>query len=460
MKRILCITGLLSVVSLPAQAWPTYRHDMARSGRTEAKLSLPMQETFRWRSPRRPRPAWPGPAKRDAYNKVEGLEPRLAFDRAFHVVGESGRIYFGSSADDQVRCIDSTTAKVLWSFFTEAPVRFAPTWSGGRLYFGSDAGHASCVDARTGKQLWRFRAAPRDVRVPGNGRLMSPWPVRSSVVVSGGSAYFCAGLFPSEGAWLCALGARSGKKKFLAALSGTHPQGYMLASRTRLYVPTGRGRPAVHERQSGKKIRDMGGQGGTFALLGGDSLIYGPGKTGQLGEFSGPSADQVATFQGLHMAVHGDLAWLHSGRDVSSLNRTRFLRLVAEQRQLGRQRKALEKEIAALRKKAKPKARAKVGAKQTRAILQIGEKLQKIGAELPKCVRWRTPCDLRYEMIMAAGLLLVGGDGEVRAYAAKDGKQVWQAPVVGRAWGLAVVDDRLYVSTDEGVIHGFSGGGR
>ena len=61
---------------------------------------------------------------------------------------------------------------------------------------------------------------------------------------------------------------------------------------------------------------------------------------------------------------------------------------------------------------------------------------------------------------MAGDLLFLGCDNEVRAFSTKDGKQVWQAPVKGRAWGLAVVDDTLYVSTDEGAIHGFQGGVR
>jgi len=449
-------TGSIALsLDLSAQAWPTYRHDMARSGRTDAVLTVPLQERFCVRSMHRPKPAWPGPAKRDAYSKIENLEPRLAFDRAFHIVGAKGRIYFGSSADDQVRCLDGKTGEVLWSGFTEAPVRFAPTLHGGRVFVGSDDGHAYCLDQKTGKQLWRFRAAPRDVRVPGNGRLMSPWPVRTGIVVDKKTAYFCAGLFPSEGAWLCALNAGSGKKKFATALSGTHPQGYMLASRSRLYVPTGRGRPAVHQRKNGAKIRDMSGQGGTFALLVGDSLIYGPGKTGELGEFSDASSDQVATFHGLHMIVHGDMAWLHSGRDLSALHRTKFLKLLGEQRGLGARRKALQKEVAALRKKAKNKQT--VARKQTRELEKIGARLQEISAELPRCVLWRTPCDLRYEMIMAKDVLLLGGDGEVRAFSAKDGKQVWEAPVRGRAWGMAVVDDTLYVSTDEGVIHGFAG---
>jgi outer membrane protein assembly factor BamB len=466
MKLRICIglgliTGtLLLATGLQAQSWPTYRHDMARSGKSDAVLKMPLQETFRFQSPHRPKPAWPGPAKRDAYNKVENLEPRLAFDRAFHIVGENGHIYFGSSADDQVRCLDGKTGKLIWNSFTEGPVRFAPTLKGGRVYVGSDDGYAYCLNQKSGRQVWRFRAAERDVRVPGNGRLMSPWPVRTSLIVDKNTAYFCAGLFPSEGAWLCALSAQSGKKKFQYPLSGTHPQGYMLASRTRLYLPTGRGRPAVHQRKNGAKIRDMSGQGGTFALLVGDSLIYGPGKTGQLGEFAGSNADQVATFHGLHMIVDGDLAWLHSGRDVSALHRTRFLRLTSEQRTLSARRKALQEEVTALRKKAKGKAKSAVGGKQTRELEKIGKKLQQISADLPACVLWRTPCDLRYEMVMARGVLLLGGDGEVQAFSAKDGKKIWQAPVSGRAWGLAVVDDSLYVSTDEGVIHGFSGGVR
>jgi outer membrane protein assembly factor BamB len=407
-----------------------------------------------WTSKLPPQPAWPGPAKRDAYNKVEHLESRLSFDRAFHVVSAKGRVYFGSSADDQVRCLDARTGEPLWTFFTEAPVRFAPTLHGDRILFGSDDGHAYCLAAKTGVEIWRYRAANRDVRVPGNGRLMSPWPVRTGITIRDDIAYFCAGLFPSEGAWLCAVRAATGKLVFKRPLQGTHPQGYMLASGKHLYVPTGRGKPAVHRRKDGVKIRDLGGAGGTFALLVGDSLIYGPGKTGQLGEFEG-AGDQVATFHGLHMIVSGDHSWLHNGRDVSALDRKRFLKLTGEQRILRARSRALGKKLKGM----KPTKPDQAVVRRTQMdIEKLGSRLDVIKKQLPGCVLWTTPCDMRYELIKTKTLLFVGGDGVIAAYSTTNGEELWRRAVRGRAWGIAAADGRLFVSTDEGLIYCFTGG--
>lgn len=47
-------------------------------------------------------------------------------------------------------------------------------------------------------------------RVPGNGRIISVWPIRTGVLVDGGVAYCCAGLFLQEGVYMCALDAKTG----------------------------------------------------------------------------------------------------------------------------------------------------------------------------------------------------------------------------------------------------------
>lgn len=63
--------------------------------------------SWTWQSKHPPQPAWQGEAKWDGWNKVFDMKPRQAFDRAFHVVVSGRRAYFGSSADDQVRCLDT-----------------------------------------------------------------------------------------------------------------------------------------------------------------------------------------------------------------------------------------------------------------------------------------------------------------------------------------------------------------
>jgi len=61
-------------------------------------------------------------------------------------------------------------------------------------------------------------------------------------------------------------------------------------------------------------------------------------------------------------------------------------------------------------------------------------------------------------MIMAGDVLLAGGENKVAAFNAKDGKEIWNAPVTGIAHGLSVMNDGLYASTDRGHIHCFRNG--
>ena len=129
-----------AVASARAADWPTYLGDYSRSGVSTQSLAGTPVVSWTWQSQHPPQPAWQGEAKWDGWNKVFDLKPRQAFDRAFHVVVSGRRAYFGSSADDQVRCLDTRSGKVLWTFFTEGPVRLAPTLHEGRLYFGSDDG--------------------------------------------------------------------------------------------------------------------------------------------------------------------------------------------------------------------------------------------------------------------------------------------------------------------------------
>ena len=79
-----------------------------------------------YRSKHEPRPAWRGEAKRDGYNKVYDMKSRQVFDYAFHTVIVDGRLYFGSSADDKVYCLDAATGKQQCVFYRGAD-RLAPT---------------------------------------------------------------------------------------------------------------------------------------------------------------------------------------------------------------------------------------------------------------------------------------------------------------------------------------------
>ena len=138
-----CFTGVSPVF---AADWPTHLHDNRRSGATPEKLDTRrLAPAWDWRSPEPPLPAWSGPARWDAYAGHRNLPSMRNYDPVFHVTAAGGSIFFGSSVDDAVHCLDARTGKARWTVTTDGPIRIAPTFTGGRVYFGSDDGFAYCL---------------------------------------------------------------------------------------------------------------------------------------------------------------------------------------------------------------------------------------------------------------------------------------------------------------------------
>jgi len=458
MSRRCCgIVAVLVLLSYPlcgaavAEDWPTYNHDNARSAVVKESLRLPLYEKWQFELRPGPDPAWPGPARQDYWHRLSGLHGAVTYDRAFHVAVAAGGVYFGSSADGTVCCLDADSGELRWRFFTEGPVRLAPSVMDGRVYAGSDDGVVYCLDCDDGELLWRMRAVEEDYRLPGNGHVMSLWPVRTGVLTADETAYFCAGLFPMQGAYLCAVDARTGVLLWKEKID-ISPQGYMLAASNRLFVPTGRTHPVMFDRSNGHRIGDVSSPGGTFALVSEDVLVSGPGRgEGAIGLSDSSGRQSIATFDGLRMVCAGDMAYIQSQNDIQALNRKRYLGYVRQIKTADARRKEIEKKLKGLN-----------GEGQNQLIDELNRELAGIKARTAElnrqaraCFVWKKPSRYSHSMIMAGGLLLVGGQDTVAALHAADGRQVWTVPVRGKALGLAVAGGRLYVSTDSGMIHCF-----
>ena len=440
---------LFGVAALGQAAdWPTYQHDYARTGVAGESLLTPFTSAWVHRSRHAPRPAWRGEAKWDGYNKVYDMKSRQIFDYAYHPVIADGLLYYGSSADDKVYCLDAATGEQRWTVFTEGPVRLGPTIAEGRVYVVSDDGHAYCLDAKSGTLIWKTRLGPRDYRIPGNARIISRWPLRTGIVVIGDLAYCAAGMFPTEGVLITAIEAGTGKIQWQQKQTDLPAQGYMLASHTRLYVPAGRNNPVVLNRADGKRIRVVSGQGGTYALLTGDNLVFGPGKTGTLGFVESNQSDQLASFKGNHMIVTPLRSFLQSDTDLSALDRSRYLDLARKRRTLKKRHEQLEGEL----------KKSKNGTRRVQLLqeaTQLGQQLDQVQDDMQKCFAWRVASTQPLSMVLAGQTLITGGHNEVAAYHAKDGNRLWQGKADGEVFGLAVADGRLYASTSRGVIHCF-----
>jgi outer membrane protein assembly factor BamB len=435
----------------PGQAgdWPTYGGDYTRSCVTDEVLTWPLHPSWVFQTRHKPRPAWPNPAPQDYWHRLSKLEPTMTFDRAFQVVGANGTIYFGTSADDQVMALEARTGRRLWSFTTEGPIRLAPTVHQDRLYVGSDDGRVYCLDAGDGTLIWQCYGAESRQVLPGNGRNMSLWPIRSGVVVDGGEVFFAAGLFPQQGAFLCSADADTGAIRWRQKIT-LSPQGHLLASDSRLYAPSGRTNPVAFDRLDGTSLGALPSSGGAYALLDRDVLIAGPGRGSQELVFSDiETRESVATLAGRHMLVAGGQAYVQSGQTLAALDRDRFLRLSRQRNKAGQLLKDLKKKVEQL-----PKEGDQADALRGR-LQALASEITELSRQIKQCVRWKVPCDFPHALISVGDILFVGGADQVAAFHAQDGRVLWRAPVSGRAYDLSVIDGALFVSTDAGRIHCF-----
>jgi outer membrane protein assembly factor BamB len=461
---IRCSVGLI-VLFLAADRslgadWPTFRHDNDRSGATTENFP---GASLKWRysSPSPPRRAWSDAEGRTIEGHV--IKDRIRFDDAFQPVVAGDKVYFGSTADHQVYCLDLATGKTVWTYFTGAPVRLAPTVVDGRVYVGSDDGYAYCLNADTGSVIWRRQAGPLNEWFLGRDEMISRWAVRTGILVDDGVAYFGAGIFPHEDVYLFALDAESGdviwKRDDIsesdAGRNDLSPQGYLLASAEELFVPSGRSMPATFERATGVLLHKRtyswrstagGVVGGTRALLA-DGQIYSGGahhllaleqKTGDVG---------FGWFDGRQMIVSGDDAYTATGSSVRKLNRKAYA--VAS-----RTRHKLEMEIYSL-------SRSLRSAKSDKAD-EIRAKIKTARAQMDEVattgIVWQAETTDDAALLLAGDTVLVGGDNRVLGFDAATGKPVLKLETRGRARGLVVANGHFIVSTTAGDVIAYGAG--
>ena len=191
-----------------------------------------------------------------------------------------------------------------------------------------------------------------------------------------------------EGVYVCAM---KGNGELCGRPSKDLPaQGYLVASSSRLYVPTGRNNPVVLDIQDGKRQQGLNGDGGSYALLTEDALVFGPGKTGQLRWVEPGSKDQLATFQGNHMIVFQGRSYLHSDASLQAIDRERYLELARQRRDLYAYRQKLNDQLKQLKKDSPGDLTENRG--DSEELVDIARSLDQIG-QIWKAELWNVPCE-------------------------------------------------------------------
>ena len=389
-----------------AADWPAYQHDVRRTGYSEEKIDVRrLQLKWTWRSPSPPQPAWAGPAKWDAYAGHRDLPSMRNYDLSFQPISVGGSVFFGSSADDTLYCLEAASGQEKWAFVTDGPIRTAPSFANGRLFFGSDDGFAYCLDADDGSLIWRFRPVETKRWIVNDGRFIPLHPCRTGVLVDAGRAYFGCALLPWKDAYLCGVnvetGAAEGKGCFVKKLNGATLEGPPAATSALLVFPQGRVAPRVFNRIDGKEQGQLKkSSGGSLVVVSLDANVFhGPGADSRKGGINSTNLktrEAIATHgRGNALVVAGHVSYMLTDDAI-------------------------------------------------------------IASDLVKREnRWTAPCDQPYSLIGVGDVLFAGGRDEVVAYKAQDGQPIWRHQVEGKAHRLAAANGRLLVSTDMGIIQSF-----
>lgn len=215
--------------------WPMYRCDASRSGCTPAGLPKVLKE------------AWKA--------NVGGALTAPVF--------ADGTVVLARKDNQTVIALDARTGSTRWTFAAGGTVDSAPSLHQGRVLFGSADGTVCCLDLADGSLLWRFRAAPADVRTVALQRVESLWPVPGSILIRNGLAYFAAGRssYLDGGIRLFGVDVCTGETKHAERLEGVHPG--------RLEPPAGaRKAESIAQNKRDYKTRKAGDKSDAFSMEG------------------------------------------------------------------------------------------------------------------------------------------------------------------------------------------------
>jgi len=207
--------------------WSQYRHDALRSGVAGTVV------------PARLKQAW----KAEIGGRL--TQPVIA----------DGKVLLSAVDEDTVYALDAESGNVIWKYVSGGRVDSPPTIcrfvvppSGGSseadndanpnrkppkggttnslCLFGSADGRVYCLRLSDGELIWRFLAAPADLRAVALNRVESLWPVHGSVLVLDGVAYCSAGrsTWLDGGIDLYGLDPATGKVVHRAHFETRHPK--------------------------------------------------------------------------------------------------------------------------------------------------------------------------------------------------------------------------------------------
>ena len=415
------IVFLCSVVSCTKKAeqtdWPQFKKDTYRSANTSVSLDLKTLGMLWKYKTAQPVPAWYGPAKEDAYAVSGPLPSMRDYDLSYYPIIVGDNLFYGSSSDNSVHCLDANTGAKKWNYVTDGPIRIAPTYYNGNVYVGSDDGYVYCLNAGDGSLIWKYSPSDQDYqKVFQNRYFVSFWPVRTGVLVEDGIAYFGASLLPWKPSYFCAVNAKNGKQDiegtYVKKIDNLTLEGAMASTGSKIIQPQGRIAPMFFDKKTGESKGQISGAGGCFVLVTPEKRVI-HSQTSRNKTMvesildsnkyvSKKQKDKNANFisfkGGKEIVVQGGLSFILTDNALSGFDRT-------------------SQRIVWLKKNTKA-----------------------------------------HRIIFAGNAVYVGGANRIYAVSPKNGETIWEHKVKGTVYAIAAANDALYASTDGGYIYCFKKG--
>jgi outer membrane protein assembly factor BamB len=257
----------------------------------------------------------------------------MQFDRIFEPVAAGNKIYIGFNDQDKVVALDINSGIEAWHYYADGPVRLPLAVNNGKLYFTGDDGFLYCLDAETGKEIWKKLLAPASNKLLGNKRLVSMWPARGGIVIKDNIIYTAASVFPMMGTFIYAINAEDGKiiwenegtgSNYILqphrspAFADVAPQGSFVLSGDRLLVAGGRTVPAAFNAKTGEEIyyhlAASGKTGGAFTC-GNDRVYFNHHRERMTYMYDSKTGTKLLSNAGEYPVINGDTVYF-SGKKI------------------------------------------------------------------------------------------------------------------------------------------------
>jgi outer membrane protein assembly factor BamB len=159
--------------------WPTFRGNNARSNSTKTDLGTKLVKVWEKQIGLGGRSF--GRMKAERFGLTQ---PVIAY----------GTAYVADISAQRVLALDVKDGKQKWVFHVGSRVDFPPTIYKGLCLFAAKDGFVYCLDAKTGKPVYKLLIAPRERLIGGQEKLESLWPTAADVMIDAkGIAHVSAG---------------------------------------------------------------------------------------------------------------------------------------------------------------------------------------------------------------------------------------------------------------------------